>query len=223
MKHISIFMAGIAVMLCASLVWGDASPVHKVGWSDLIPEVKIFENPMEGLPVKSQIDLRIVIAMREDPSRLKKMSPSQRELLEAAEARLKEADIDVEGILKRHKEMTEQRSLDEDKVVAELDGQRLRLAGYLLPLETRDRMVIEFLLVPWVGACIHTPPPPPNQIVYVKYPEGIEASVVFAPVWIQGTMTTVRSTPNLFLRDGSADIPTGYSLQASLVERYVEQ
>ena len=158
-----------------------------------------------------------------DQARLEKMNPNQRGLLEAAGARLKQANIDVEGILKRHKEMTEQRRLDGEKVVAELDGQRLRLAGYLLPLETSDRKVTEFLLVPWVGACIHTPPPPPNQIVHVNYPEGIEASVVFAPVWIEGTMTTVRSTANLFLRDGSADIPTGYSLHASLVEPYVEQ
>ena len=223
MKRISTFLAGIAIILCASLVWGNEGPARQVGWRDLIPEVKVFKNPMEGLPIKSQIDLRMVIVMREDQSRLGKMSPNQRELLEAAEARLKQANIDVEGILKRHKEMTAQRSIDEDKVVAQLDGQRLRMAGYLWPLETRDRKVTEFLLVPWVGACIHMPPPPPNQIVYVKYPQGIEASVVFAPVWIQGTMKTVRSTPNLYLEDGSADIPTGYSLQANLVEPYVER
>jgi hypothetical protein len=220
MKHISTVLAGIAIILCASVVRGNEVPVRQVGWKDLVPEVKSFENPMEGLPTMSQIDLRTVIVMREDPSRLEKMSPSQRELLEAAEIRLKQANIDVEGILKRHKEVTEQRRLDGEKVVAELDGQRLRMAGYLLPLETSDRKVTEFLLVPWVGACIHTPPPPSNQIVYVRYPEGIEASQVFAPVWIQGTMQTVTSTANLYLRDGSADIPTGYSLRASLVEPY---
>ena len=81
MKRISVFIAGIAVMLCASLVWGNEGPARQVGWRDLIPEVKVFENPMEGLPIKSQIDLRIVIAMREDQSRLNKMSPNQKNIL----------------------------------------------------------------------------------------------------------------------------------------------
>ena len=48
------------------------------------------------------------------------------------------------------------------------------MPGYLLPLEFSGKLVSEFLLVPWVGACIHTPPPPPNQIVHVKTDKPIE-------------------------------------------------
>ena len=57
------------------------------------------------------------------------------------------------------------------------------------------KAVTEFLLVPWVGACIHTPPPPPNQIVHVTTAEPFVARSRFEPVTIQGTMKITRSTP----------------------------
>ena len=52
-------------------------------------------------------------------------------------------------------------------VVDDLDGRYVLLPGYVVPLEFSDSRIIEFLLVPWVGACIHKPPPPANQIVHV--------------------------------------------------------
>jgi uncharacterized protein len=49
-----------------------------------------------------------------------------------------------------------------------LEGATVRLPGFIVPLEgVKDGSVSEFLLVPYFGSCIHVPPPPPNQIVYV--------------------------------------------------------
>jgi hypothetical protein len=103
-----------------------------------------------------------------------------------------------------------------------LNGQNVRLPGYLLPLEFSGKQVSEFLLVPWVGACIHTPPPPPNQIVHVKPEKPVEMNGMFAPVWVTGQMTTGAIKKILSLVDGSADIDVGYSLRASVVEPYKE-
>jgi hypothetical protein len=50
----------------------------------------------------------------------------------------------------------------------ELDGVAIRLPGYLVPLDESGNGIKEFLLVPYFGACIHTPPPPANQIVLVQ-------------------------------------------------------
>ena len=58
-------------------------------------------------------------------------------------------------------------------VVPELDGKRVRIGGYVVPLDFEATNVKEFLLVPFVGACIHVPPPPPNQIIYVKSAKGL--------------------------------------------------
>ena len=59
-------------------------------------------------------------------------------------------------------------------VVPELDGKRVSIGGYVVPLDFEATTVKEFLLVPFVGACIHVPPPPANQIIYVKADKGFE-------------------------------------------------
>jgi hypothetical protein len=96
------------------------------------------------------------------------------------------------------------------------------MPGFVLPLEYAGKKVTEFLLVPWVGACIHTPPPPANQIVHVIVDEGNarESSGMFEPVWVTGDIFTDPAVRNLFLKDGEGNINVGYSLQASLVEQY---
>ncbi|MEO4046955.1 DUF3299 domain-containing protein [Pseudomonas sp. CAU 1711] len=75
------------------------------------------------------------------------------------------------------------------KTVARLDGQSVRLGGYPVPLESdaEGRSTLLFL-VPYPGACIHVPPPPPNQIVLVRYPEGIALEDIYTPLWVDGTL-----------------------------------
>ena len=75
------------------------------------------------------------------------------------------------------------------KTVAALDGKPIRLGGYPAPLETdsQGRSTL-FFLVPYPGACIHVPPPPPNQLVLVRYPQGIELEDIYAPLWVSGTL-----------------------------------
>ena len=59
-------------------------------------------------------------------------------------------------------------TLQETPLVEALDGQEVKVSGYVVPLSSDDEAISEFLLVPFLGACIHVPPPPANQIVYVK-------------------------------------------------------
>jgi hypothetical protein len=76
------------------------------------------------------------------------------------------------------------------------NGQVARVPGFMIPLEDDAEMVSEFLLVPYVGACIHTPPPPPNQIVHVKVENGRKTKLSFwDPVWVEGKfeVVTVKS------------------------------
>ena len=74
-------------------------------------------------------------------------------------------------------------------------GRGVRVPGYMVPLEDWAGEVSEFLLVPYVGACVHTPPPPPNQLVYVSMENGQRVPVSFwSPVWIHGTLTVDKTT-----------------------------
>ena len=94
-------------------------------------------------------------------------------------------------------------------VVPELDGKFVSIGGYIVPLDFESTTVKEFLLVPFVGACIHVPPPPSNQIVFVKFEEGIEITGPFDPVRVVGTMKTETAFTGL------AD--AGYSISADKV------
>jgi hypothetical protein len=75
--------------------------------------------------------------------------------------------------------------------VRELDGQYVKLPGYIVPLESdAGGMLDEFLLVPYFGACIHVPPPPPNQIVYVKLAKPFNLKSMANPYWVIGRLST---------------------------------
>ncbi len=75
-------------------------------------------------------------------------------------------------------------------VVEKYDGMRVKIPGFVVPLEGTVDSTTEFLLVPYFGACIHVPPPPSNQIVYVKFEEGIAISNLSDAIWVTGTLST---------------------------------
>lgn len=84
-----------------------------------------------------------------------------------------------------------QQALASTEVMAEMDGAKVRLPGFIVPLEFDDDLTVtQFYLVPYFGACLHMPPPPPNQIVLVDFPEGMPVMELYAPFWILGEMST---------------------------------
>ena len=97
-------------------------------------------------------------------------------------------------------------------VVGTLDGQRVRLPGFVVPLDFEGMETSEFLLVPYFGACIHVPPPPSNQIVYVKTVAGYPLKELFDPVWVTGEIRTEAHLNEV----GDA----GYTMQATIIEPY---
>jgi hypothetical protein len=81
-------------------------------------------------------------------------------------------------------------------------GKEVRIPGFIVPLEDYAERTSEFLLVPYVGACVHVPPPPPNQLVHVKMGEGRSIPVLWwEPIWIIGTFQ-IETTESLYGRAG---------------------
>ncbi|MCX8085895.1 MAG: DUF3299 domain-containing protein [Rhodocyclaceae bacterium] len=104
------------------------------------------------------------------------------------------------------------RELDRAPVVKALDGKRVRIAGFVVTLERNAQGITEFLLVPYYGACIHTPPPPANQIVHVLPKAPLSPEVAIFPVYVTGELKTVAAvTP-----EGTA----GYRIAEAVVEEY---
>lgn len=65
-----------------------------------------------------------------------------------------------------------------------LDQKQIKMPGFMVPLEDNSRSVVEFLLVPTPQACIHVPPPPPNQMILIRMKN--QTPVAFGPIWVYG-------------------------------------
>ena len=98
-------------------------------------------------------------------------------------------------------------------VVDELDGVQIKLPGYTVPFDfSPNAQISEFLLVPYYGACLHSPPPPPNQTLFVTTDKPIRITDLAQAVWVRGTLKTIRQDSEL------AD--SAYTLVLSDIEEY---
>jgi len=137
---------------------------YLVDWVELIPEddLQALLNPPDWIS-------EIVDGSPEDDAAL--LSSSSRPMTEQEE---------------RYQE-----ALYSKTVVPEFDDRAVRIPGFVVPLSFDDqRRVIEFFLVPYFGACLHLPPPPPNQIIYINYERGLEQESLYTPYWVEGTLRT---------------------------------
>ena len=99
-----------------------------------------------------------------------------------------------------------------DGVVPELNGENVKLPGFVVPLDVVGDKVASFLLVPYFGACIHVPPPPPNQIVYVEFEDPVELESMYDPVWVTGKLGLEGHASSL--------ARAGYSMKGKSLEEY---
>ncbi|MBW3697439.1 DUF3299 domain-containing protein [Vibrio sp. T187] len=97
-------------------------------------------------------------------------------------------------------------------VRSELNGSTVKIPGFVIPLEGDADKVTEFLLVPYFGACIHVPPPPPNQIIYVKFPKGAPVQELWDVIYVIGTLKTESMSHDL--------AETGYLIEGMEIEAY---
>jgi len=124
-------------------------------------------------------------------------------------AALTDADPKAIAMLRRMRE-----TWDNAPTNNALDGQLIRIAGYLVPLDETKAGLTNFLLVPYFGACIHTPPPPSNQIIDVTPKLPTKGWRPMDTVWVSGTLHTLRSETYMGV--------SSYRMDALSVEPYVK-
>lgn len=115
-----------------------------------------------------------------------------------------------------------QQALVSTRVVPTFDGQAVRLPGFIVPLEfggdqqfgDGQQQVTKFFLVPYFGACIHVPPPPPNQIVYAEYDKGFKLDSLYEPFWLSGTLKTTLIENDM--------ATAAYTIKVDRLEPYTE-
>lgn len=84
-----------------------------------------------------------------------------------------------------------EQALISTNIIEAMNGKNVRIPGFIVPVEfIGEKQVSTFFLVPYFGACLHMPPPPPNQIIYVETEKGITLESLYEPVWISGKLST---------------------------------
>jgi hypothetical protein len=217
MNHPSAIFALLACFLLFSSGAQPADEPREIMWKDLGPPA---DQSFSRLSKLQALQLSDIADVRERKARGDKVNAIELEDEHAATRKLEEAGFDVDALLAKRREYMDGAKQRNRSVNVALDGKTVRMPGYILPLEFSGKDITEFLLVPYVGACIHTPPPPPNQIVHVKSDKPVANVTVFSAVWVTGRLSAVSAKKTLSLVDGASDINVGYSLQASVVELY---
>jgi hypothetical protein len=123
-------------------------------------------------------------------------------------SKMKDSDPRAMDALKKLRE-----TWNNSPVEPSLDGKRIRIPGFIVPLEVAHHQITEFLLVPYFGGCIHVPPPPSNQIIHVFPAKPLKKGLQsMDTVWISGELKILPSDTDM----GSAS----YRMKADIVVPY---
>lgn len=124
-----------------------------------------------------------------------------------------ELDMPFEDAIAEHDYLSEEGPAAQQSgsaaVRKELGNRKAKIPGFIVPLSIgADGLVKEFFLVPYFGACIHVPPPPPNQIVYGRSAKGFRLATLYEPYWISGTLLTESKGSRLGTAAYTMDVGT---------------
>ena len=142
--------------------WSQPSQHMTIQWTDLIPqdELDILANPPSYISDIEDGSLEDQIGSQANNSTVLEMEDSY------------------------------QLALVSTRIKPEMDGRAVRIPGFIVPLEfDGEQIITEFFLVPYFGACLHMPPPAPNQIIHVNYEKGLELEALYDPFWITGILS----------------------------------
>lgn len=200
--------------------WVQAVDYAPINWEDLQGKLE-YDDPFLELTEEQRYYLSIYARLETlEKYSLRQVTKAMREQKQQAEEWLIDQGVDIQYLLDNRERITELRREAASKTNPELDQADIEMGGFMLALDMIDGKVSEFLLVPTVGACIHTPPPPPNQIVLVKPREPVESKSPFEAVRVKGRMSISEQNSSLFMVDGQGNVNSGYLVDAEEVSKF---
>lgn len=193
MKRMGVLLAAVLVGLGGASAWAQKAPAGDYQVGDRLPA--------KAAPAKSgfrEISWDDLIPADWNPEKF---------FADLKLDELQDSDPRAMEVMQKIRE-----EWDRAPLVERFNGQRIRIPGFVVPLETDGKTIREFLLVPYFGACVHVPPPPANQLIHVIPDKPIAAGLNMAPVWVNGVINVARFDSEL----GNA----GYQLKGIKVEEY---
>lgn len=223
----SVFHCIALVLAVLSLGCGGAlsEGATQLKWEMLVPQTEPLASFPDELPFEQQEALRSMLYWKGHPSGdvdedLALQRNEAKKWVDAERENLAKQGVDLDALYEQYvawaTEVERRGTLTEQKY----DGERVAIAGYLLPLDFDPAGTTEFLLVPYFGACIHEPPPPPNQVIYLKSSAPYAPAALFEGVMITGMMRVQSEKKELSFVDGSDEVASGYLLEGESIVPY---
>ncbi|MEL6297793.1 MAG: DUF3299 domain-containing protein [Pseudomonadota bacterium] len=200
----------------------NSSTPQSIKWRDLVPKLPPLVDPLANVGPEQRIELESVLWVRQLTKEERETYPEAVEEAEKYEREFLAKGFSVDKLIKDYAAWSAEQTRRQSKVRGDLDDKIVRLDGYLLPIEFSEEGVKDFLLVPYVGACIHVPAPPPNQIVFVRFKSKVKVTELYMAARLTGRMRTKASKRALSFVDGTADIPVGYELDVTKYDKIEE-
>ncbi len=214
-------LLGIVPAMALSAISAMAGEIRTIGWAEMVPEQPPLADPLADQPMSVRFDLGFAAKVIGD-ARDGVISDAGPEYLNARAVldRLRTTGVDVDLLLEAFS--ARDRAIEARKfaVTPALDGEIVRIPGYALPLTEAKTGVTSFLLVPYVGACIHYPPPPANQIVLAELDHPHQFQNRFETVWITGRLSMRSASRALDYVDGRANVATAYTMDVIDISAY---
>jgi len=218
MRRLALFCA-VAMMAAAQ---ASAKP-EAIEFSDLVdPLAVVFDDPYRDMGFRLLNELKLVVELDEKLAQ-KDLAEDERARLTARRSAAKDMlainGKDVDALLSQRWDVARKRQTARMATNPVLDGAEVLLSGYLIPApKTVDGKYFGYL-VPQVGMCSHLPPPSPNKLVRVRLPEDPQRQSLYVPVRITGRLRVEPSDTTIFILDGESRMVSGWTLDASTVDR----
>jgi len=211
-------MKKILIILCFCISLTYAQGYQSIDWKDLEGKVEAYDDPFEKLNDEQLYNFSILFEIKNmDASQVDK--DLQVEMDEAKQFLDKEK-IDIKYYFDQAERMIKKREKEEKQTNSTLNNKKVELSGFSLALGLNKGEIQEFLFVPYIGACIHTPPPPVNQILYVKSSKPVKVDDSFEPLTIKGVLTIKQNKNKLYLIDGEDEVQSGYVFLADEIKPF---
>lgn len=272
LRSLLLFCLSVGLVLLTAIA-APAQAAREIAWEDLQPAKVTIEDPMAHLPPEQYADMSSLarIGWWIESGETSTDGPDA-ERAEELRRSLTDQGVDVDGVLAELDAARQQWLQQSRGINGDLEGQSVKLAGFVLPLDVSASMLGQsanpdrghdeakvraaqeerqrsqnqqsqnqqsqnqqsqsqsaldqasrFLLVPYVGACVHVPPPAANQMVYVEPRQELDSPGLFERVWLEGQLRQEPGTYDLYLVDGVRQVNASYALDLKAITPYVPE
>ncbi|MEM0987651.1 MAG: DUF3299 domain-containing protein [Pseudomonadota bacterium] len=224
-------VAVLSLCLLAATPAGEAiaqtteASARTIGWEMLVPEEGAVPpvDPFEGLSMWVRFDLEYAVeTFAAVDAGLLPQGSDQHAMAQQIVDSLAADGLDPHRLIRDMAALDAARAAAQQAINPTMDGQIVQLPGYALPLSADPDTVGAFLLLPFVGACIHYPPPPANQVIRAELAMPHRFTGRYQSVWITGRLRAQTTTSQLSYVDGRAEVSAAWTIEVLSIKSYAQ-